>query len=143
MFGGRRLPSITNGGTNRVPVTEGADMAGAESKQIDSGTRRTFDHGHVDVVQIGGASIGRVTLEPGWKWSECVKPIAKTELCQVDHVGYVVAGTLAGVMSDGTTFRLKAGDSYRLAPGHDAWVEGGDGYVGVEFESLKDYAKEG
>ncbi|HEU5004255.1 MAG TPA: cupin domain-containing protein [Actinomycetota bacterium] len=117
-------------------------MAGVESKQIESGVRRSFDRGHVDVVQLAGASVGRVTLEPGWKWSECVKPLAKTELCQAAHVGYVVAGTLAGVMGDGTTFRLNAGDSYTIAPGHDAWVEGDDLYVAVEFESLKDYAKE-
>ena len=117
-------------------------MAGVENMQIDSGVRRNFDHGHVDVVQLGGASIGRLTLEPGWKWSESVKPIVKTELCQAAHVGYVVAGTLAGVMGDGTTFRLKAGDSYTVAPGHDAWVEDGDTYVAVEFESLKDYANE-
>jgi len=118
-------------------------MADVEAKQVDAGAHRSFDRGHVDVVEIGGASVGRATLEPGWKWSECVKPIVKTDLCQVAHLGYVVAGSLAGVMSDGTTFRVKAGDTYRISPGHDAWVEGDEVYVGVEFESLKDYAKQG
>jgi len=117
-------------------------MASVENQQIDSGVRRNFDHGHVDVVELGGASIGRATLEPGWKWSECVKPIVKTELCQTAHVGYAISGTLVGVMSDGTTYRIKAGDSYTISPGHDAWVEGDDDYVAVEFQSLRDYAKQ-
>ena len=116
-------------------------MAEVEAKPLDEGERRSFNLGHVDVVQIGGASIGRATLEPGWKWSECVKPIAKTDLCQVSHVGYVISGTLAGVMHDGTTFRAKAGDTYRIGPGHDGWVEGNEPWISVEFESFKDYAK--
>ena len=118
-------------------------MSEVEAKQLDTeGARRTFEHGHVDVVQMGGSSIGRVTLEPGWKWSECVKPIAKTDLCQASHVGYAISGSLAGVMHDGNTFRVRAGESYRIGPGHDAWIEGDEPYIAVEFESLKDYAKE-
>lgn len=117
-------------------------MAGYEIKRLDNeGERRTFDHGAVDVAEIGGHKVGRVTLQPGWKWSTSVKPLVKTDLCEVAHVGYVVAGSLALVMADGTAFRLQAGDTYRIDPGHDAWVEGDQTYVGVEFESLKDYAK--
>lgn len=116
-------------------------MARYESAALDGAERRSFEHGHVDVAKIGGHTIGRATLEPGWRWSTCVKPIAKTDFCQTAHVGFVVAGTLAVAMDDGTTFRLQAGDAYRIDPGHDAWVEGDEDYVGVEYESLKDYAK--
>jgi len=117
-------------------------MAVAESKTLDTeGEHRTFDRGRVDVAEVGGTSVGRATLEPGWKWSECVKPIAKTDLCQAAHVGYVISGTLAGVMADGTTFRAKAGDIYRIDPGHDGWVEGDEPWVAVEFQSLREYAK--
>ena len=104
---------------------------------------RTFEHGQVHVCAVGSHSIGRVELEPGWRWSTSVKPIVGTDYCRVAHVGYVVHGQLGVLMSDGSEFRLKEGDAYRIDPGHDAWVEGNDTYIGVEFESLKDYAKPG
>ena len=102
---------------------------------------RSFDHGTVELVKLGGHSIGRVNFEPGWKWSEAVKPIAKTDSCQMNHVGYVIAGRLHVVMDEGTEMTLGAGDAYVVAPGHDAWVEGNETFQSVEFESLADYAK--
>src|SRR6266581_4075567 len=100
-------------------------MSGTEVKKLDAeGVRRSFEHGYVDVAQVSPASIGRASLEPGWKWSECVKPLVKTDLCQVAHLGYVISGSLGVVMADGNTFRVQAGDGYRIEPGHDAWVEG-------------------
>lgn len=117
-------------------------MAGYETKALETPDEtRTFEHGKVDVVKLGGHSIGRASLERGWKWSECVKPIVGTESCQVAHVGYCVAGRLGVVLDDGTEFQIKAGDAYVIEPGHDAWVEGDEGFSGVEFESLADYAK--
>lgn len=32
-------------------------------------------------------------------------------------------------------------DIYNIEPGHDAWVDGNEPFVGIEFETLKDYAK--
>jgi mannose-6-phosphate isomerase-like protein (cupin superfamily) len=102
---------------------------------------RPFEHGRVDWVEIAGNNAGRATLEPGWRWSEAVKPIAKTDSCEFAHVGYAIEGRLHVVMDDGSEFDIKAGDAYEIAPGHDAWVEGNETFRGVEFESLAEYAK--
>ena len=102
---------------------------------------RSFENGDVNLVEIAGNKVGRATLEPGWRWSEAVKPIVDTDMCQVAHVGYAISGRLHVVMDDGTELDIKAGDAYEIAPGHDAWVEGDETFRGVEFESLAEYAK--
>jgi hypothetical protein len=117
-------------------------MAGYEDKSLDQpDERREFAHGRVDVVQLGGHSIGRTHLEPGWKWSTSIQPLVHTELCEVPHVGYCVSGRLGVRMADGTEFQIKEGDAYALTEHHDAWVEGDEPFRGVEFESLADYAR--
>lgn len=117
-------------------------MESYETKSIGApDATRTFDHGKVEVCSVGSHSIGLAEFEPGWRWSTAVKPIVGTDWCQTAHVGYVLEGRLGVRMHDGTEFQLKAGDVYRIDPGHDGWVEGGDRYRAIEFESLKDYAK--
>jgi len=101
---------------------------------------RSFENGRVDLVEIAGNKVGRTNLEPGWRWSEAVKPIVGTDSCQIAHVGYAISGRLHVVMDDGTEVDIKAGDVYELAPGHDAWVEDDQTFRGVEFESLAKYA---
>jgi hypothetical protein len=114
----------------------------AQAKSFDQAEEtRTFDNGRVDLVEIAGNKVGRGTLEPGWRWSEAVKPIVGTDSCQVAHVGYAISGHLHVVMDDGTELDIKGGDAYEIAPGHDAWVEGDETFTGVEFESLAEYAK--
>jgi mannose-6-phosphate isomerase-like protein (cupin superfamily) len=113
-----------------------------EKKSLDSPEEtRTFDNGRVDLADLAGQKAGRYTLQPGWKWSEAVKPIAKTDSCQVHHVGYVVSGTLHVVHQDGTEIDVRAGDLYEVEPGHDAWVVADEPWIAVEFATLKDYAK--
>jgi quercetin dioxygenase-like cupin family protein len=85
--------------------------------------------------------MGRFNFEPGWRWSECVKPVVKTDHCQVSHVGYAVSGQLTVRMTDGTEKTIAAGESYTIPPGHDAWVEGAEPYVGIEVMSADVYAK--
>ncbi len=102
---------------------------------------REFPQGRLELVKIGGAVIGRATLEPGWKWSTSVKPIAKTKSCEAPHFQYHVAGTLAVLMDDGTKFELKAGDVSLIPTGHDAWVVGDEPVVVVDFQGMVDYAK--
>ncbi len=117
-------------------------MSSIETKALDSPDEiRKFDLGKVEISKLGSYSIGRYEFEPGWRWSTCVKPIAGTASCQTPHVGYLLRGRLDGVMDDGTEFHVKAGDAYRIDPGHDGWVEGNETTVGVEFQSLADYAK--
>ena len=117
-------------------------MAGIESKNVNSPDEsRTPDKTKVDVARVGGREVARMTLQPGWKWSECIKPVAKTASCQAEHVGYVVSGRLHVVHDDGTTRDLGPGDAYVITPGHDAWVLGQEAVVGLEFSSAATYAK--
>jgi quercetin dioxygenase-like cupin family protein len=95
----------------------------------------------VEVVRLEGFTIGRFNFEPGWRWSECVKPVVKTDSCQVSHVGYAVSGRITVRMKDGTQKTINAGESYTIPPGHDAWVEGNERFVGIEVMSAEQYAK--
>jgi hypothetical protein len=96
---------------------------------------RTPPKTRVDVVQLGDVQAARLTAEPGWKWSECIKPIAGTDSCQLRHVGFVGAGSMHVVQDDGREQDIGAGDAYVIDPGHDAWVTGDETFVGYEFES--------
>ncbi len=117
-------------------------MPGVESRSFDKADEtRTPAKTRVDVVRIGGTEVGRFTFEPGWKWSECIKPVAGTESCQNDHVGYLEKGRLNVTHEDGTQVEINAGEAYRIAPGHDAWVIGNDSVVAYEFKSADTYAK--
>lgn len=120
----------------------GVNATKFEVKSHDSPDElRTPEKTRVEVVRLPGATLGRFKLEPGWKWSECVKPVAKTDSCQMTHVGHVVSGTLTVRMNDGTQKTLSPGMSYTIPPGHDAWVEGGERFVGIEVMSAEQYAK--
>jgi quercetin dioxygenase-like cupin family protein len=92
-------------------------------------------------VNVGGTTIGRARFEPGWKWSEHVKPIAGTASCQAAHVGYVESGEMLTVMDDGTKLVMRQGDAVSIPPGHDAWVEGNEACVIVDFVGFAEYAK--
>jgi hypothetical protein len=117
-------------------------MASLEAKKLDAPDEtRSFDKGKLDVVNVTGATIGRATFEPGWKWSESVKPIVGTDSCQTLHAGYVVSGRINIVMDDGTEREFGPGDAYRIEPGHDAWVVGNEPYAGLDFTGAADYAK--
>jgi hypothetical protein len=89
----------------------------------------------VEVVDLGTAKAARITLQPGWRWSECVQPVVGGDSCQARHVGVLVSGKLHLVHDDGTEADIGAGDAYIIEPGHDAWVTGDDAAVGYEFES--------
>lgn len=95
----------------------------------------------VNLVVLGDYTIGRFTFEPGWRWTECIQPVAQTESCQNNHVGYCVSGTLEVELTDGTKATIKEGTSYTIPPGHDAKVVGDEAFVGIEFLSAASYAK--
>jgi hypothetical protein len=107
-----------------------------ETKSFDlPDETRTPDRTRVEVVHLGDVNAARLTLQPGWRWSECIKPVVGTDSCQARHVGAVVAGRLHVVQDDGTEGDIGPGSAYRLEPGHDAWVVGEEPFVGLEFES--------
>jgi uncharacterized cupin superfamily protein len=112
-----------------------------DRKRFDAADEvRTFDRGQVEVVQVAGHDVGRGTFEQGWRWSECVKPIAQTELCESEHLGYVISGRMRIRADDGTEVEFGPGDVMYAAPGHDAWVDEGPCVV-VDFTGIKTYAK--
>jgi len=117
-------------------------MAGFSTKSFDSPDEtRTPPKTKVEVVRIGGETAARFTFEPGWRWSEAVKPVVGTDSCQARHVGAVVSGRLRVRHSDGSEGEAKPGDAYVIEPGHDAWVVGDEPVVAFEFESAETYAK--
>ena len=95
----------------------------------------------VEVVRMQGFTLGRFNFEPGWRWSTCIKPVVKTESCQASHVGYAISGLLTVRTDDGTQKTIKPGDAYTIPPGHDAWVDGDERFVGIEVMSAEQFAK--
>jgi mannose-6-phosphate isomerase-like protein (cupin superfamily) len=117
-------------------------MAGLESQNFGAPDEtRSFAHGHLDVITLGDNTVGRATFEPGWKWSEAVKPIAGTESCEAAHFGYVVSGRMHVVMDNGDELDTGPGDLINIAPGHDGWVVGDEPCVVIDFEGASNYAK--
>ena len=120
-------------------------MAGVEKRRFDTPDEtRTPAKTRVDVVRIGGTTAARFSMEPGWRWSECVKPVAGTDSCQHRHVGVVQSGRMRVTHDDGTVVELAPGDAYVIDPGHDAEILGDEGFVGYEFEqrSAEEYARQ-
>ena len=112
------------------------------SRNLDNNPdeRRKFTNGKVELANLGDATIGRMTLEPGWKWSKDVKPIANTNSCQLPHTQYVISGRLRVRMDDGTEQECGPGEALYVPPGHDAWVIGNEPFVAVDFTGMKEYA---
>ena len=118
-----------------------ATATAAEQKNfIKPDETREFPFGKVDLLNIGGGVVGRLTLQPGWRWSDHVKPIAGTEWCEAPHFQYHVSGILRAKMADGTEFDCLPGDVTALPVGHDAWVVGNEPAVVVDFFGASNYA---
>jgi quercetin dioxygenase-like cupin family protein len=97
--------------------------------------------GRLELVNVEGGGIGRATFEPGWRWSEHVKPIAGTDSCEASHVGYVISGRIRVKMNDGAEEEYGPGDFMIVPPGHDAWVVGDKKCVAIDWQGFADYAK--
>lgn len=113
-----------------------------ETRNLDAADEtRTFGNGHLDLVNLPNGAVGRAVFEPGWKWSNDVKPIAGTDSCESAHSGYVVSGRLHIVMDDGTEGDIGPGDAVVISPGHDAWVVGDEPCVMIDWAGYDNYAK--
>ncbi|MGW5676625.1 cupin domain-containing protein [Streptomyces sp. NPDC003860] len=99
------------------------------------------DKGKLDVLNTAGGPVGRAVFETGWRWSEHVKPLAGTDSCQSAHTGYVVSGRMKVVMNDGESAEAGPGDFVEIPSGHDAWVEGDEPCVVIDWTGYGDYAK--
>ena len=116
---------------------------------MDSMFKKSFDDAdevktppktHAATVKLGNINATKIVLEPGWKWSECVKPAVGGDSCQAGHVGVIVQGQMQCVHDDGTEVLASAGDAYYFAPGHDGWVVGDEPVIGYEFSDTgKDF----
>lgn len=102
---------------------------------------RSFERGEARMVKIGGGDIGLLTLQPGWRWSEHVRPLAGTDLCEAPHFQYHISGTVHVVMADGSEFDARPGDVILVPAGHDAWVVGDEPAVVVDWYGASNYAK--
>jgi hypothetical protein len=101
---------------------------------------RPVDKGRVEVLDVAGTTVMRARFEPGWRWSECVKPLVGTPSCQVAHLVYVISGRMAIRMDDGAESEIGPGDLVSIPPGHDAWIVGDEPFVGVDFQGGGSYA---
>ena len=112
-------------------------MAGVVRKGFDSADEvRTPDKTRLEIVDLGGGiKAAKMTAQPGWRWSECIKPVVGTESCQTHHVGTVISGSIHVADEDGTEQEIGTGDAYVIEPGHDAWVTSSDPFVAFEFDS--------
>jgi hypothetical protein len=102
---------------------------------------REFPLGRVEILKIGESVVGRATFQPGWRWSESLKPIVKTKSCEAPHFQYHISGRLHVLMDDGSEFDCLPGDVVYLPSGHDAWVVGDEPVVVVDFQGMAHYAK--
>ena len=102
---------------------------------------RVVEKARVELVELGELAVGRAIFEPGWRWSEHVKPIVGTESCQVHHIGFVMSGHLHVEMTEGASLEVVGGDAFEIPPGHDAWVIGDEPWVSVDWAGRRLFAK--
>jgi mannose-6-phosphate isomerase-like protein (cupin superfamily) len=102
---------------------------------------RTFPKGKLELVKFGGRTIGKFTMEPGWRWSECVKPAAGTDWCRNAHFHYQLSGRLHVILEDGTEFEAGPGSCVEIPAGHDAYVVGDEPYVAVDWQGALNYVR--
>ena len=96
---------------------------------------RNFARGRIDLIRLDDITIGRFAMQPGWRWSEDLKPVVRTRSCQLRHVGYAISGSLQVTMNDGTELVIQRGDGYQIPPGHEVLVLGPEPWESVEFAS--------
>lgn len=126
---------------HRCPQQEGNHESSRTKNFGKPDEVREFPNGRVELVNTGGATIGRAVFEPGWRWATSVQPLAKTTSCEARHFQYHVSGVLKVRMDDGTELECRAGDVSLLPSGHDAWVVGDQPAVVVDFQGMIDYAQ--
>jgi len=113
-----------------------------EQKSFDNPDEvREFPRGRAEILHIGGGEVGRYTFEPGWRWSNDVKPIAGTHSCEAPHFQYHVSGRIKVVMDDGTEVDAGPGEITSLPSGHDGWVVGDEPAVVIDWYGASNYAK--
>lgn len=113
-------------------------------KSFDAPDRkRCVEKAEFDLVSVDDYSVARLVLQPGWRWSESLKPLAGSGLCQHHHLGFCVSGVLEVQSSDGLRSTIRANDTYAIPPEHDEWVPGPESFVAVEFLGAASFGRRG
>src|SRR5687768_14512462 len=102
---------------------------------------REVSLGRLETYDMDEIRIGRSILQPGWRWSESIKPIARTDRCEFHHIGLCVSGSCRVQMHEGSELLIEAGQIYEIPPGHDAWVVGDEPYVTIEWSPSTAFAR--
>jgi class 3 adenylate cyclase len=117
-------------------------MARLQSKPVGAPDEvRRMPNGVLEIYNLEDLVFGRTVFEPGWRWSEHVKPIAGTDLCQYHHIGMSVSGTLGVEMADGTTEEIGPNRVFEIPPGHDAWVVGDVPWITIDVAGMRSFAR--
>jgi len=118
-------------------------VAGVEVKNVNAPdeTRSFAGKGQGGVLDVSGHSVLYGTFEPGWRWSEHIKPIAGTEKCEANHLIYCISGRMKVVHNDGTEAEIGPGDVAAIEPGHDAWIVGDQPFTSIDFGGYRQYAQ--
>ena len=141
---GTSVLDVENGRIVRQEAVQAWDAAQPAAEYYDFAQPdevRTFEKGRLELLHTPAGDVGRMILEPGWRWSQHVKPIAGTDLCQTAHFGYQISGRLQIQMADGTTLTASPGQVGTVPPGHDAWVAGDEPVVLLDWLGASGYAK--
>jgi len=110
-------------------------MANVEKKNLDQPDQtKQIGRQKIEIIKVGGLDFKRITAGSGWRWSEDVKPVAKTETCQVNHLFHVISGNLHVKMNDGKEMDFKPGDIGLIPAGHDGWTVGNEPAVWLEYQ---------
>ena len=145
--GNRVIEVVKENNCTRVVVQitkigkEVAEMSAMKTNLGEPDEVKNTPKGKLQLVTMGGFTFGLRTLEPGWRWSDSMKPLVKTDSCEIRHIGYVVVGRMGFAMDDGTTLEVGAGDAFDVLPGHDAWTVGTEPVVFVDMISAAEQAK--
>ena len=104
---------------------------------------REFPNGHAEILNVGDGEVGRLVFEPGWRWSNDVKPIARTDSCEAPHFQYHVSGRWRSGWTTAPSSSPRPGDVTSLPSGHDAWVVGDEPVAVVDWFGASHYAERG
>jgi class 3 adenylate cyclase len=116
-------------------------MGSMQRKSLDMPDEtRTLPNGRTDIWNVGDFVVGRITFQPGWRWSKDVKPIAGTEWCEYHHLGLMMEGTLHYITPEGLEMETTPGMLFEILPGHDAWVVGDTPVVQFDFAGMRTFA---
>ena len=117
-------------------------MARLQRRRISQPTEvREVPRGQFNLFDLGDTSVGYTIFQPGWRWSESVKPVAGTEWCEFHHKGFTLAGRAHVAHRDGAEMDIEPDAFYEIPPGHDAWVVGDEAWVSIDWGASSGYAR--